>query len=228
MRPTLAAVYVVVAVRVADPGAVMHAQYLTDSRLPSFPNAHFIPKSGRALVYPIFQGTYERRVESHGPNDYRDLLVQIGKDLRRTVDYLETRDDVIGDKIAFYGLSWGANAGSLMTAIEPRIAASVLVSGGLYRYPEGYPPAGVPQNFLPRVTVPTLMINGKADFGAPVETNIQPMFDMLGTPAEHKRLVLLDGGHVPTEPNEVIRHTLDWFDRYLGPVESGARPATNP
>jgi hypothetical protein len=67
------------------------------------------------------------------------------------------------------------------------------------------------------------MINGKADFQAPVETNIQPMFDMLGTPAEHKRLALLEGGHVPASPNEVIREVLDWLDRFLGPVTTGAR-----
>ena len=40
-------------------------------------------------------------------------------------------------------------------------------------------------------------------------------------PTEHKRLVLLDGGHVPASPNEVIREVLDWLDLYLGPVEGG-------
>ncbi|NNE35193.1 MAG: hypothetical protein HKN13_08160 [Rhodothermales bacterium] len=54
-----------------------------------------------------------------------------------------------------------------------------------------------------------------------METNIQPMFDMLGTPVEHKRLVLLEGGHVPASTNDVIREVLDWLDRYLGPVDSG-------
>jgi hypothetical protein len=200
------------------------ARYLNDSANPSFPIGSFIPQSGRAMVFPIYQNTYGRQKKWHGPNDARDLIVQIGKDLRRTVDYLETRDDIDGDKIAFYGLSWGANAGPMLTAIEPRIAASVLVSGGLYRYPDDWPPAALPQNYLPRSTAPTLMINGKADFGAPLETNIQPFFDMLGTPAADKRLVLLDGGHVPTEPNQVIRHTLDWFDLYLGPIQSTPRP----
>ncbi len=194
------------------------ARYLRDSRHPSFPFAYFIPKSGRALVYPIYQGTYERQIERHGPNDYRDHMIQMGKDLRRTVDYLETREDIDSGKLAYYGLSWGGNLGPLMTAIEPRFAASVLVSGGLYRFPEDWPPGAVPQNFAPRSTVPTIMINGRNDFNAPVETNIQPMFDMLGTPEPHKRLVLLDGGHVPASVNEVIRGVLDWLDRYLGPV----------
>jgi dipeptidyl aminopeptidase/acylaminoacyl peptidase len=204
------------------------ARYLPNSANPSFPLGYFIPKSGRVLVYPIFQGTYDRQVERHGPNDNRDMTIQIGKDLRRTVDYLETRGDIDSDRLAYYGLSWGGYYGPIMTAIEPRFKASVLVAGGLYRISEGWPPEDVPQNFAPRSTVPTLMVNGKADFGAPVETNIQPMFDMLGTPEKDKRLVLLDGGHVPASPKEVIRAVLDWLDRYLGPVATGAQSPALP
>ena len=137
------------------------ARYLTDSTNPSFPFAYFIPKSGRVLVYPIYQGTYDRQVDRHGPNDARDVMIQIAKDLQRTVDYLETRQDINSDRLAFYGLSWGAFIGPLMTAIEPRFAASVLVAGGLYVIPEGWPPVAMPQNFAPRSTVPTMMINGK-------------------------------------------------------------------
>ena len=198
------------------------ARYLRDSRHPSFPFGHFIPKSGRALVYPIYQGTYERQVERHGPNDERDLRIQIGRDLRRTIDFLETREDIDSERVAYYGMSWGGTVGPMMTAIEPRFDASVLLAGGLFHYPEDWAPGTIPQNFAPRSTVPTLMINGRDDFGAPVETNIQPMFDMLGTPDEHKRLVLLEGGHVPASPNEVIREVLDWLDLYLWPVDSGS------
>jgi serine/threonine protein kinase/formylglycine-generating enzyme required for sulfatase activity len=204
------------------------AYFLTDSTHPSFPLAYFIPESGRALVYPIYKRTYERQVDIRGPNDYRDVTIQIGKDLRRAVDYLKTREDIAGDKLAYYGLSWGASLGPMMTALEPRFAASILVAGGLWRIPGDWPPVATPQNYAPRSTVPTLMVNGKADFGAPVETNIQPMFDMLGTPAEHKRLALLDGGHVPASANEVIREVLDWLDLHLGPVNTtGRTPAAS-
>jgi serine/threonine protein kinase/formylglycine-generating enzyme required for sulfatase activity len=199
------------------------AYFLRDSTHPSFPFAYFIPESGRALIYPIYKRTYERQVDIRGPNDYRDMMIQVGKDLRRVVDYLETRDDIASDKLAYYGLSWGASLGPQMTAVESRFAASMLVAGGLWRLDKSWPPVATPRNFAPRSTVPTLMINGKNDFGAPVETNIQPMFDMLGTPDEHKRLVLLDGGHVPNSTNDVIRHVLDWLDLYLGPVDSAAR-----
>jgi formylglycine-generating enzyme required for sulfatase activity len=195
------------------------AYFLKDSSNPSFPFAYFIPRTGRALVYPIYAGTYERTVELQGPNDRRDRIIKIGKDLRRTVDYLATRDDIDNDKLAYYGLSWGASLSPTMTVVEPRFAASVCIAGGLYRRPDDWPPIDIPQNFAPRVTVPTLMINGRNDFGAPVETNIQPMFDMLGTPAEDKLLVLLDGGHVPGSVTEIIRESLAWLDKYLGPVD---------
>jgi len=194
------------------------ALYLTDSSHPSFPFANFIPASGRVLVYPIYQGTYERQFPVRGPNDDRDLTIQMGKDLRRTVDYLMTREDIDGKRLAFYGLSWGAALGPVMTAIEPRFRTSVLLAGTLADLPADWPAAAVPQNFAPRSTLPTLMIDGKKDFNAPIETNIRPMFDMLGTPAEQKRLALLDGGHVPSSPNDVIREVLDWLDLYLGPV----------
>jgi hypothetical protein len=136
------------------------ARYHRDSSRPSFPYAYFIPKSGRALVYPIYQGTYERQFETRGPNGYRDLTIQIGKDLRRTVEYLETRDDIDSSRLAYYGLSWGASMGPVMTAIEPRFQASVLLAGGLYISPPDWPPEAVPRNFAPRSTVPTVMING--------------------------------------------------------------------
>ena len=43
------------------------------------------------------------------------------------------------------------------------------------------------------------------------------MFDLLGTPPEHKRHVIADGVHyVPR--TTLIRETLAWLDRYLEPV----------
>jgi hypothetical protein len=43
------------------------------------------------------------------------------------------------------------------------------------------------------------------------------MFERLGTPAKDKHLFIANGVHyVP--PPDMIRETLAWFDRYLGPV----------
>jgi pimeloyl-ACP methyl ester carboxylesterase len=70
-----------------------------------------------------------------------------------------------------------------------------------------------PINFLSRVTVPTLMLNGRYDFFFPIETSQIPMFRLLGTPAQQKRHVVEEGSHfVPR--NRLIQETLAWLDRY--------------
>ncbi len=66
--------------------------------------------------------------------------------------------------------------------------------------------------------MPVLLLGGRNDFYFPVETSQAPLIKLLGTPAEHKRHVVLKGaGHVPPRI-EVIREILHWLDRYLGPV----------
>jgi hypothetical protein len=44
-----------------------------------------------------------------------------------------------------------------------------------------------------------------------------PLFRSLGTPAKDKRTAVFDAGHIVPR-NEMIKETLDWLDRYLGPV----------
>ena len=172
-------------------------------------------RSGRVLIYPVYQGTYERRIAGpRGPAVLRDVTIQRGKDLRRTVDYLESRSDIDASKIAYYGTSLGAQLGPEWLAIEPRFRTGVLMSGGFETW--NLPPEIEPMNYTPHVTVPVLMVNGREDFDLPYATAQLPMFKMLGS-AEKKHAVF-EGGHIPAKPQEPIKEMLDWFDRYLGPV----------
>jgi len=184
---------------------------------------NFIIKSGRAVLFPVYKGTFERGggpKPIYWPNTtsaYRDYLVEWSKDLGRSVDYLETRPDIDHEKLAYLGYSWGAALGALLPAIETRFKALVLVSPGLYlqeRLPE------VDQaNFAPRVKTPVLMLNGRYDFIWPPTISQEPMFRLLGTPEKDKRRIVYDTGHdIPR--NEEIKETLKWLDRYLGPVSS--------
>ena len=93
---------------------------------------------------------------------------------------------------------------------------SVLVAGGYYMQ-ETQPEVDQP-TYAPRVTIPTLMLNGRHDFFYPVETSKLPMFEMLSTPSVQKRHVLFETGH--TVPRvEGIKEILNWLDEYLGPVQ---------
>ena len=75
-------------------------------------------------------------------------------------------------------------------------------------------------NYLPRVTLPTLMVNGNSDFIYPVEAGQKPYFDLLGTPRDQKKHVVLVGGHfiVGQQRSQVVKTVLDWLDERLGPV----------
>ena len=186
----------------------------------------FIPRSGRALVYPIYKGMYERYgAPPVAPNEFRDRLIEWSRDLGRTVDYLETRTDIEHDTLAYYGFSLGGFWAPVFHAVDPRFAASILVSAGICPVDATQPywgPEANPAHFAPRSTVPTLMINGRDDFMLSVQQAQRPLFELLGAPTDHKRHVIIDGGHIPSDRSEMIREILDWLDRYLGPVRRNA------
>jgi len=178
----------------------------------------FVIQSGRAVFLPIYRGTYDRWVQVRGERDARDVTIQDAKDFLRALDYLETRPDIDKTRLGFYGISAGADGGSLALADEQRIKAAVLLSSALPDVP--VPPEVDPINFVPRVRLPVLMLNGKYDFGAPVETLQEPLFRLLGAPPAQKKHVVFETGHAVTTIQPMIKEILDWFDRYLGPVRN--------
>ena len=60
--------------------------------------------------------------------------------------------------------------------------------------------------------VPVLMLNGRFDFFYPTATSQEPMFKLLGTPAEHKHRVVYDSSRrIPR--NETIKEVVGWISR---------------
>jgi dienelactone hydrolase len=181
----------------------------------------FIVRNGRAAVYPIYSGTFERSsspVAARAPLDSRQAMEQRihqVQDFRRCIDYLETRPEFDRNKFAFLGVSWGGWMGPIIQSVEPRIKASILVVGGMRGTGR---PEGNQIHFVPRARQPTLMLNGKYDMVFPYESTVKPLYDLLGTPPEHKRLRVYDTDHFVPH-NEKVKETLAWLDRYLGPVK---------
>jgi predicted esterase len=180
----------------------------------------FLVKNGRAVLYPVYKGTFERGSPAlaaiqDASHAYTEYLIQLVKDFKRCIDYLETRQDIDSRKLAFYGLSGGGMLGAIIPAVEERLAASVLLAAG-------FSGSAFPQahqfSYVNRVRTPTLMMSGRYDTIFDVETSVKPMFDLLGTSAEHKRLVICETDHLPPQ-NEFIRETLAWLDKYMGPVK---------
>jgi hypothetical protein len=186
----------------------------------------FLVRSGRALVWPIYKGTYERPVAPvSGAAEAWELYKQQANDLRRAIDYLESRDDLHAGAIGYYGLSWGAGSATPVLAIENRIKAAVLADGGLsiVRWQRQ---ERDPLHYLPRIRIPVLMLNGEYDAIFPRVESQEPMFQLLGTPAEHKKHRLSKDSHTAIIQHARVQETLDWFDRYLGPVNVKERPAS--
>ncbi len=182
-------------------------------------------RSGRAVVFPAYAGLFERSdvlVVPPGGDErrltlaYRDLDIAKHKDIRRTIDYLETRADMDADRVGYYGYSWGGWRSSVSLAVEPRIKTGIVEIGGLARFP--LRPEIDPINFVTRVTQPVLMLNGRYDPLYPVEGIAGLMYDMLPLePNVTKRIVIEDGGHFV--PRVVAAaETLAWLDEHLGPV----------
>jgi formylglycine-generating enzyme required for sulfatase activity/dienelactone hydrolase len=179
-----------------------------------------ILRSGRAVLFPVYKSTYERgdgmetdiASETSG---WRDHVVMWSKDASRAIDYAETRPELDHNKIAYYGVSWGAVMGAIIPAVEPRIKVNVLALGGLDFHAS--PPEVDTVNFLPRVKQPTLMLNGHYDFFFPVESTQEPFYKLLGSKKNDKKKLTYESGHsVPH--NELIKETLNWLDQYLGPA----------
>jgi dienelactone hydrolase len=131
-------------------------------------NLSFIVKNGRAVLYPVYKGTFERREDAladihMGANtrQYTEYMIQLVKDFKRCVDYLDTRPDIDSKKLAYLGFSWGYLLAPVILATEDRLRASILMVGGFSG--DQVRPEAAQVNYVTRVKVPTLMLNGRYD-----------------------------------------------------------------
>jgi eukaryotic-like serine/threonine-protein kinase len=186
-------------------------------------STNFVVKSGRALVVPVYRGTFERQdgLASTWPDTsrrYSEYLANWVQDVGRTIEYLETRRDLDMNRLSYYGTSWGGRLGAIIPAVEPKFKAVILASAGLA---SGTARAEVDQiNFVTHVRQPVLMLNGRFDAIEPVETAQRPLFELLGTPKDQKKWVVFEDDHaMPAHLNELSREAMAWLDRYVGSVK---------
>jgi len=189
----------------------------------SIDHLEFLLRGGRAVVFPVYRGTFERGTELRSDiqdesNHWRDHVIAWTKDFRRSIDYLETRDDIDTDRLAYLGVSWGGAVAPMMVALEERLRAVVIIVGGLLM--QDTQPMADPFHFLPRVTQPTVMINARWDSFYPLETSGRPFFDNIGTPEDQRKLVIIDANHgvLSYARDQVVGEVLGWLDEYMDPV----------
>jgi dienelactone hydrolase len=143
----------------------------------------------------------------------RDHAIQMCVDLQRTVDYLESRDDVDVSRLGYVGFSMGTICGVPFVALDPRVKAAAFAVGGARLNEFQQPPADPrvreelalasaivdPVHFAPLISPrPVLLVNGSRDELVPVSA-ARALFDALGEP---KRIVWYDGGHTEMRGQE--------------------------
>ena len=107
-------------------------------------------------------------------------MIQQVKDVGRSIDYLRTRSDIAGDRLAYFGVSMGATIAPIVLAVERRFKTAILV---VRRVADDASPAGKrPDQLRAARRPPVLMLNGRDDFTFPVESSQEPLFHLLGTP----------------------------------------------
>ena len=169
-------------------------------------------------MWPIYKGTYERRGGSCDPrppfhsHQHTECQVKWVKDFCRSIDYLETREDIDTTRLAYLGNSWGGAMGGIILAVEDRLKIGILLSGGLRT--NRILPEADPFNYISHVEIPVLMLNGIYDLIFPYP-NVELMFNLLGTPEHDKLLVPYNTDHYIPEAG-MVKEVLDWLDKYFG------------
>ena len=177
-------------------------------------------KLGHAIFCPIYKGTYNRRDElkSYYPaktDFYKEHVIMWGKDMKRSIDVIESRTDLDLSNLMYFGFSWGGEMSNIMIPIEPRIKRAVLIVAG-YAFDESKPEVEAAV-YTPFIKVPVLMLNGKYDYIFPSETSQKPMYELLGTNKNDKYWYLHESSHtVPLD--EFTKKVKIFLDKYSKPA----------
>ncbi len=176
--------------------------------------------SGRAVAWPVYHGSYERYFnidilpKEAWPQVWLEQARAWNRETGLTLDYLESRSDFTGI-FGFLGLSQGALSNWKTLYYQPRLIVGIQLAGGLPYWQESSVLEADHQiHYLPRITTPLLMLNGRFDYRVSNE-RIEKANALLGTPDVNKRVVLYDAGHWPLPRNQMRREILTFLDKHL-------------
>jgi hypothetical protein len=178
-------------------------------------------KSGRAAFGVVINDYIERlRPQGYVPPDlnsleFRERSVNWVTDVRRGLDYLETRNEIDPTKIALFAPSAGARIGLILGAVETRYHSVFLMGAGVSKSDSQTIAEANPVYFAPHIRGPKLLMSGRYDEDVPLKTRAEPLFKLLREP---KRAIVFDGGHIPQL--ELLVTTMNgWLDETMGPIK---------
>jgi hypothetical protein len=173
-------------------------------------------RTGRALFVVLLEGYLERPRSAPPPElyspDFVDEMVKQATDLRRGLDYIQSRSDLDSERIGMLAPSAGSAPGVIVAALDRRYRAVVIVGGGIDPQEEQVRDPACRIHFAPRIAAPKLMLQGRYDESDPLIGEAMPLFALMKEP---KKLEVYDGVHVP--PTDLMVRTVTrFFDEHLG------------
>ena len=187
----------------------------TDNQLPNvlLNQFKYLIDEGYAIIHPVYYNTFSREkiiktFWASDSEDYKDAIIKIGQDYKRSLDYIESRNDFNFDNMSYFGYSWGSTTSNYLLAIDDRIKAAVICVGGLMLQKSKKEIEA--HYYVRRIKTPILHIIGKEDGIFGYEENYKPWRKLIGTPKDKLKLIELDNvGHgLPWDT--IIKHHSNW------------------
>ena len=174
----------------------------------------YLIDEGYAIIHPIYYNTFGREKTirtfwASDSEDYKNTIIKIGQDYKRSLDYIESRNDFNFDNMSYFGYSWGSTTSNYLLAIDDRIKAAVICVGGLMLQKSRKEVEA--HYYIRRIKTPILHIIGKEDGIFGYEENYKPWKKLIGTPKDKLKLIELENvGHgLPWDT--IIKHHSNWI-----------------
>lgn len=140
------------------------------------------------------------------PAQWRDMALQNTIEVRRLIDYLQTRSDIDSARIGSLGLSHGGMVTFYLGAVEPRVRAGVAGLTPLKFIADVLSP----QIYAPHLQMPLLMLAGRSDAWY-TQSQVEEAMGLLGSRA--KEVIWYETGH--RVPEAYAGAAVAWFRKYL-------------
>jgi uncharacterized protein len=153
----------------------------------------------------------------------RNVITQTVFDLRRAVDFIETREELDSKRIGYYGISLGGIIGTVFCGVEDRIKVPVIALAGgqlnllyeekvLSEEAKDFVSIIEPLNFVGQISPrPFLMLNAENDEIVP------PMMSKLlyKEAKDPKNIIWYNAKHRDVPLDKVYQDGLNWYNIYL-------------
>jgi dienelactone hydrolase len=221
--------------------AILFGHWGNGTRAEFIPEGKIYARAGAVSLIPDYP--WDRPQPWHKTPDHfdkpeldREIEIQAVVDLRRGFDLLLARPDVDPKRLAYVGHSYGAQWGSILSAVDKRMKTSVLMAGvaemgdillrsddpGMIDFRKNQPAGRLEKYCQATSDIDAIHFVGHA---APIPlliqfANFEQYFDKISmqhyvdAASEPKRVLYYDTGHDLNDPR-ALEDRYDWLAKYI-------------